>query len=231
VEFGELVADVVDPGGVFASEEVPFGDEERDLDGSPGACPFLAGKGGFGTVDRLGGGFEVYPRFGEAESQGRPSLDGIGAEDATQLREQRVEAAVDRRRVGFVPEGFSELVTGHVAVAVHDEVREKQSPLPTGQLGVDAPAVVFDNEAPADLDPEWQGGARQGHTNIMALRSTCGHEGGLMAKLIRCECGFIARGETDDQVIEVIRGHMATDHPALLDTVSRQDLLGWIQAE
>jgi hypothetical protein len=52
-----------------------------------------------------------------------------------------------------------------------------------------------------------------------------------MPKLIRCECGFVARGETDDQVIGVIRGHLASDHPALLDTVSRDDLLGWIQAD
>jgi hypothetical protein len=29
----------------------------------------------------------------------------------------------------------------------------------------------------------------------------------------------------------MIRGHMSTDHPALLDTVSREDLLGWIQVE
>lgn len=52
-----------------------------------------------------------------------------------------------------------------------------------------------------------------------------------MAKLIRCECGFVARGETDDQVIGVIRGHLASDHPALLDAVSTDDMLGWIQAE
>jgi len=52
-----------------------------------------------------------------------------------------------------------------------------------------------------------------------------------MPKLIRCECGFIARGDTDDQVIGVIRDHMAADHPALLDTVSRADLLGWIRLE
>ena len=52
-----------------------------------------------------------------------------------------------------------------------------------------------------------------------------------MAKLIRCECGFVARGDNDDQVIGVIRGHMATDHPVLLDTVSREDLLGWIRVE
>jgi hypothetical protein len=29
----------------------------------------------------------------------------------------------------------------------------------------------------------------------------------------------------------MIRGHMSTDHPALLDTVSREDLLGWIRVE
>jgi predicted small metal-binding protein len=52
-----------------------------------------------------------------------------------------------------------------------------------------------------------------------------------MAKLIRCECGFVARGDGDDQVLRVIRGHMATDHPALLDTVSREDLLSWIRVE
>ena len=52
-----------------------------------------------------------------------------------------------------------------------------------------------------------------------------------MAKLIRCECGFVARGESDDQVVGAIQGHMATDHPVLLDTVSRDDLLSWIQAD
>jgi predicted small metal-binding protein len=52
-----------------------------------------------------------------------------------------------------------------------------------------------------------------------------------MAKLIRCECGFVARGDTDDEVIDAIRVHMRSDHPALLDTVGREDLLGWIQVE
>ncbi len=50
-------------------------------------------------------------------------------------------------------------------------------------------------------------------------------------KLIRCECGFVARGDSDDQVVGMIRGHMATDHPALLETVSREDLVSWIQAD
>jgi predicted small metal-binding protein len=50
-------------------------------------------------------------------------------------------------------------------------------------------------------------------------------------KLIRCECGYVARGDSDDQVVEMIRGHMATDHPALLETVSESDLLSWVQAD
>ena len=50
-------------------------------------------------------------------------------------------------------------------------------------------------------------------------------------KLIRCECGFVARGDSDDQVVGMIRGHISTDHPAMLATVNREDLLGWIQAE
>lgn len=52
-----------------------------------------------------------------------------------------------------------------------------------------------------------------------------------MARTIQCECGFVARGDSNDQVIGVIRGHMATDHPALLETVSHEDLLAWIQVD
>ena len=52
-----------------------------------------------------------------------------------------------------------------------------------------------------------------------------------MARIIRCECGFVARGSSDDEVIDTIRDHMGTDHPALLETVKREDLLGWIQVE
>lgn len=52
-----------------------------------------------------------------------------------------------------------------------------------------------------------------------------------MSKLIRCECGFVARGDSDDQVVGAIREHMTSDHPALLAAVSPADLLSWIQAE
>ena len=37
-----------------------------------------------------------------------------------------------------------------------------------------------------------------------------------MAKQINCECGYVARGESDDEVVQRIREHMRTDHPELL---------------
>ena len=52
-----------------------------------------------------------------------------------------------------------------------------------------------------------------------------------MARLIRCECGYVARGDTDDEVVGRIRDHMREDHPALLDTVATDDLRGWIELE
>jgi len=52
-----------------------------------------------------------------------------------------------------------------------------------------------------------------------------------MTMFIKCECGFVARDESEDAVIERIRDHMRKDHPDLLDKVSRDDLVGWIERE
>jgi predicted small metal-binding protein len=52
-----------------------------------------------------------------------------------------------------------------------------------------------------------------------------------MARLIRCECGYIARGTTDEETVDAIQEHMRTDHPALLDQVDRSEILGWIEQE
>lgn len=50
-----------------------------------------------------------------------------------------------------------------------------------------------------------------------------------MTKIINCECGYVARAETEDDVIEQIQNHMREDHPDLLEKVSREDLVGWIE--
>lgn len=49
--------------------------------------------------------------------------------------------------------------------------------------------------------------------------------------LINCECGFVARGETEEEVIGKIRDHMRQDHPDLLESVTQEDLLGWMERE
>lgn len=52
-----------------------------------------------------------------------------------------------------------------------------------------------------------------------------------MARLIKCECGYIARGETDDDVIADVQRHLEADHPQMAATVTRQDILAWIEIE
>jgi predicted small metal-binding protein len=50
-----------------------------------------------------------------------------------------------------------------------------------------------------------------------------------MAKRITCECGQVINGSTEDEVVDGAREHMRADHPELLEKVSREDLVGWIE--
>jgi predicted small metal-binding protein len=50
-----------------------------------------------------------------------------------------------------------------------------------------------------------------------------------MAKQITCECGYVIRGESDDEVVELARTHIRQDHPELVDKVTVDDLTGWIE--
>ena len=51
-----------------------------------------------------------------------------------------------------------------------------------------------------------------------------------MARVIHCECGFVARGATDE-VLDAVEAHVRAVHPELVRKVSRQDEAGWIQIE
>jgi hypothetical protein len=46
-----------------------------------------------------------------------------------------------------------------------------------------------------------------------------------MAKVIRCQCGFLGRGETVEEAANEIEAHMRTDHPELVGKVAREDLI------
>ena len=86
----------------------------------------------FGSVDGLGGGFQVDPRTGQVQAENGAPVT-IGAEDPAQLGQQRVEPGVDRGRIGFPPQGLGQLVAGDLAVAVDDQVDEQQPALATWQ--------------------------------------------------------------------------------------------------
>ena len=47
--------------------------------------------------------------------------------------------------------------------------------------------------------------------------------------MIKCECGYVAQGKTDEEVVRKVEDHLASDHPALLEKVSRDDIVGWIE--
>jgi hypothetical protein len=52
-----------------------------------------------------------------------------------------------------------------------------------------------------------------------------------MAKVIRCQCGYIGRGETPDQAADVIEAHIRTDHPELVGKVERGDIMAMAEEE
>jgi predicted small metal-binding protein len=60
-------------------------------------------------------------------------------------------------------------------------------------------------------------------------RTTGGVE--VIARVIHCECGYVARGDTDDEVLADVEAHVRAEHPELVGKVSRQDELAWIQIE
>jgi predicted small metal-binding protein len=44
-----------------------------------------------------------------------------------------------------------------------------------------------------------------------------------------CECGYVAHADTDDDVLADIRNHMRSDHPGLLEQISDQQVLDWME--
>jgi predicted small metal-binding protein len=52
-----------------------------------------------------------------------------------------------------------------------------------------------------------------------------------MAKLIRCECGYVVRGEDDDELVATAERHIQSDHPDLVGKLGREDLLAMKEEE
>jgi predicted small metal-binding protein len=52
-----------------------------------------------------------------------------------------------------------------------------------------------------------------------------------MAKVIRCECGYVSRGKTDDELAAAAERHIESDHSDLVGKVSRDELLAMAEEE
>jgi predicted small metal-binding protein len=50
-----------------------------------------------------------------------------------------------------------------------------------------------------------------------------------MARQVKCECGYLARGDTDDEVIGILREHIRSDHPDLADKLTDEQIRAWIE--
>jgi predicted small metal-binding protein len=50
-----------------------------------------------------------------------------------------------------------------------------------------------------------------------------------MAKVINCDCGYVVRGETDDELVEQAQQHISDQHPEMVGKVSREELLAQAQ--
>ena len=46
-----------------------------------------------------------------------------------------------------------------------------------------------------------------------------------MAKVINCECGFVVRGDTDEQLLAAADAHIRDAHPDTVGKVSEEELL------
>jgi predicted small metal-binding protein len=46
-----------------------------------------------------------------------------------------------------------------------------------------------------------------------------------MAYVINCECGYVARGETEDDLVADAEQHIKDQHPEMADQMGREQIL------
>jgi predicted small metal-binding protein len=51
------------------------------------------------------------------------------------------------------------------------------------------------------------------------------------AKVIRCECGYVVRGDSDEELVNDAERHIQSDHPDLVGQITREDLLAMREEE
>jgi predicted small metal-binding protein len=50
-----------------------------------------------------------------------------------------------------------------------------------------------------------------------------------MASQVTCECGYIMRDDDENRLVALVRDHINTDHPELLDMATPEMIRTWIE--
>lgn len=50
-----------------------------------------------------------------------------------------------------------------------------------------------------------------------------------MAKIIKCVCGYVVRGESDEELLDAAETHIQEMHPELRGKVTREDLVSMVE--
>jgi len=50
-----------------------------------------------------------------------------------------------------------------------------------------------------------------------------------VANQVTCECGYVMRDDDEDRVVALVREHIRTDHPALLEMATPEMIRTWIE--
>jgi predicted small metal-binding protein len=50
-----------------------------------------------------------------------------------------------------------------------------------------------------------------------------------MASQVKCECGYVARAETDEEVVAELKEHIRSDHPELVAQIGDEQIRDWIE--
>jgi predicted small metal-binding protein len=55
--------------------------------------------------------------------------------------------------------------------------------------------------------------------------------GGAVSKVINCECGVTLRADSDDELVAQAERHIGDQHPEMVGTMSREDVLAMAEEE
>ena len=52
-----------------------------------------------------------------------------------------------------------------------------------------------------------------------------------MTKVVHCPCGTDVKGESDDELVANVEQHVQENHPDMVGTMNREQILGMAQTE